>query len=164
VDLADLPAYLEALQKAAEDAMPAAANAMASSFKYQVQNVALNQVHHGPGMFWKAAPSRPPARVTGFLAASMFMTPALGGGASATALVGITAKYAWLQEDGGDTWPNKGTYMHWKNTRGPWWKKRVHVPAHPYWRPTRDRMIRNGDLTREASTAFWVRVLPYFRG
>jgi hypothetical protein len=161
VDFADLPAYLEGLKKTVSDSMPAAANAMASAFKYQVQNVTLNQVQHGPGMFWKAAPQRPPARVTGFLASSMFLTPAsVGSGASA--LVGITAKYAWIQEDGGDTWPNNGTYMHWKNTRGPWWKKRVHIPAHPYWRTTRDRMIRNGDLSREAYQAFWVRVLPYF--
>lgn len=161
MDLADLPAYLEGLQKAAADAMPAVANAMATAFKYQVQNVALNQVQHGRGMFWKAAPQRPPARVTGALAASMYIQPASAG---YTATVGITAKYAWLQEDGGDTWPNKTAYMHWTNTGGPWWKKRVHVPAHPYWRPTRDRMIRNGDFTREASTVFWFRVLPYFRG
>lgn len=163
MDLADLPAYLRGLQKAAEGAASPAANAMASSFKYQVQNVALKQVQHAQGMFFKAAPSRPPAYASGFLAGSMYMRPAstaIYGAAS----VGITAEYAAIQEFGGDTWPSNHKYMHWLNTGGSWYKKRVHIPAHPYWRPTVDRMIRNGDFVRDAKTAFWVRVLPYFRG
>jgi hypothetical protein len=163
VDLADLPAYLKALQKAAGDAAPPAANAMAAAFKYQVQNVALKQVAHGPGLFWKAAPMRPPAYVTGFLANSMYMRPA-SGAVYGSASVGITAKYAALQEFGGETWPSRASSMHWVNSGGPWWRKRVLVPPHPYWRPTAERMIRNGDLTRDAYSAFWTRVLPFFRG
>jgi hypothetical protein len=163
VDLADLPAYLKSLQKVVEGTPAPVANAMASAFKFQVQNVALKQVAHGPGLFWRAAPQRPPAYVTGFLANSMYMRPA-SAGAFASASVGITANYAALQEFGGKTWPNNSRFMHWENSAGPWWKKEVTVPAHPYWRPTVDRMIRNGDFTRDAQSAFWVRVLPFFRG
>ena len=66
VDLADLPAYLEALKKAASDAAGPAANAMASAVKYQVQNVALKQVAHGPGQFYRAIPFRPQRMRPGF--------------------------------------------------------------------------------------------------
>lgn len=163
MDLADLPAYLESLKKAASDAMPAAANAMAEGVKYQIQNVALKQVQHGRGMFFKAAPMRPPAYVTGHLSQSIIMRPASASLAS-TATVMATADYAYLQEFGGKTWPSHHKYMKWTNTGGTWYKKEVTIPPHPYFRPTVDRMIRNGDLTRAASTAFWVRVMPFFRG
>lgn len=163
MDLADLPAYLESLKKAAADAMPAAANAMANDVKYQIQNVALKQVQHGRGMFFKAAPMRPPAYVTGNLSRSIIMRPAAGG-ITSTATVMATAEYAYVQEFGADTWPSHFKYMKWTNTGGTFYKKLVTIPPHPYFRPTVDRMIMNGDLTRAASTAFWVRVMPYFRG
>lgn len=163
VDLADLPAYLEALKKAASDAAAPAATAMASAVKYQVQNVALKQVAHGPGQFYRAIPFRPPAYASGFLSRSVVMRPAATG-FTGTAVVYVGAKYAAIQEFGGKTWPTHHKYMHWVNSGGFWYKKEVTIPPHPYFRPTVDRMVRNGDLTREAKVAFWARVLPYFQG
>ena len=81
-----------------------------------------------------------------------------------TAVVYVGAKYAAIQEFGGKTWPTHHKYMHWVNSGGFWYKKEVTIPPHPYFRPTVDRMVRNGDLTREAKVAFWARVLPYFQG
>ena len=165
MDLADLPVYLEALKKAASDAAPAAANAMASAVKYQVQNVALKQVAHGSGMFWKAAPMRPPAYASGALSRSITLRPASASVSGyATASVFTAIKYAAVQEWGSVNWPSHGKYMKWENSGGVWYRREVTIPPHPYWRPTVDRLVRNGDLTREAKTAFWVRVMPYFQG
>jgi len=170
VDLNDLPAYLESLKKAAATAAAPAANAMADAVRHQVQNVALKQVAHAPGMFWKAAPMRPPAYASGVLSRSVRMIPASGSlsfgtnTARGVASVSVGAKYAAIQEFGGDTWPSRGRYMHWVNTGGEWYMTRVTIPPHPYFRPTVDRMIRNGDLSRAAYQAFWVRVLPFMRG
>lgn len=163
MDLADLPAYLEALSKAAAGAAAPAANAMADSVRHQIQHVALKQVAHGPGMFWKAAPMRPPAYVTGKLSRSIVMRPAFGS-VTGTATVMATAEYAALQEFGGDTWPSHSRYMHWVNTGGAWYMKRVTVPPHPYFRPSVEQQIRSGNLSMAAFQAFWVRVLPYIRG
>ena len=163
MDLEDLPAYLELLKKAAADAAPPAATAMAEAVKYQVQNVALKQVAHAPGIFFKAAPLRPPAYASGALSRSIMMRPA-SGTLTGTAMVGATAVYAGIQEFGGKTWPAHAKYMHWINNRGAWWMKEVTIPPHPYFRPTVDRMVRNGDLTRAAYQVFWVRVLPYLQG
>jgi hypothetical protein len=166
VDLNDLPAYLEALQKAAGDAAAPAATAMAEAVKHQVQNVALKQVAHAPGMFWKAAPMRPPAYASGFLSRSVVLRPA-SGSVRGSASVMVMAKYAAVQEFGDKTWPSHNKYMHWTNTGfggGSWYKKLVTIPAHPYFRPSVEQQIRSGGLSRAAYQAFWVRVLPYFRG
>lgn len=164
MDLADLPAYLKTLQRAAADAAVPAANAMANDVKYQIQNVALKQVAHGPGMFFQAAPMRPPAYASGFLSRSIVIRPA-SGSVAGTAIVAATALYAGVQEFGSERqWPSNSKYMHWTNSGGSWFKKATKIPPHPYFRPTVDRMIRNGDLTRAASGAFWVRIQPYLRG
>lgn len=160
MDLAGLVVHLEALKKAAANAAPHAATAMAEAVKFQIQNVALKQVAHAPGMFFRAAPMRPPAYASGVLSRSIIMRPA-SGSVAGTAMVGATAKYAAIQEYGGKTWPSHARYMHWVNTGGSWYMKEVTIPPHPYFRPTVDRMVRNGDLTRAAYQAFWVRVLPY---
>jgi hypothetical protein len=164
VDLAALTAHLKALQKAAGDAAPPAATAMAEAVKYQIQNVALKQVAHAPGMFFKAAPMRPPAYASGTLSRSIIMRPA-SGTITGTAYVAATALYAGVQEFGSERqWPSHGKYMKWTNSGGTWYKKETSIPPHPYFRPTVDRMIRNGDLSRAAQQAFLVRVLPYLRG
>lgn len=163
MDLNDLPAYLEALKKAAADAASPAANAMAEAVKYQIQNVALKQVAHAPGLFWKAAPMRPPAYASGALSRSIILRPA-STSIVGTAMVGATVKYAAIQEFGGKTWPSHSAYMHWVNSGGEWFKKEVTIPPHPYFRPSVDQQIRTGNLTRVAKQAFWVRVMPYLRG
>jgi phage gpG-like protein len=163
VDLEDLPAYLERLKKAAAGSASPAANAMADLVRHQIQNVALKQVAHAPGMFWKAAPMRPPAYASGVLSRSVVMRPA-STAVKGSASVSVMAKYAAIQEFGGKTWPSSAKYMQWVNTGGEWFKKEVTIPQHPYFRPTVDRLIRSGELQRAAKQAFWVRVLPFFNG
>lgn len=162
MDLNDLPAYLEGLKKAAGDAAVPAVNAMAGAFQYRVKNVTLKQVAHGPGVFHKAVAFRPPAYASGVLSRSIVMRPASGGNVSASALVSATAKYAQIQELGGSTWPARSRYLHWTNDRGSWYMRSVTLPPHPYMSYTVQAMVRDGSLTREAMSAFYARVSPFF--
>lgn len=162
MNLEDLPAYLEALQKTAASAAAPAANGMAQAVKSRIQNNTLRQTAHAPYTFYHAVAGRPPAYASGALAASIIMTPA-SGAVTATASVGATARYAAIQEWGGWTAPRTHLYMHWRNPR-PWWRKRVVIPEHPFFRPTVASMIRDGSLSRAAYVPFWNRVAPFFRG
>lgn len=159
--LDELPAYLASLQKAAEGAIAPAATGMATAVRHRIQNDTLKETTHPPYTFYHAVPGRPPAYASGNLAKSIIMTPAYGG-VSATATVGATAVYAAIQEWGGWTAPRTHLYMHWRNPR-PWWRKRVIIPEHPYFRPTVESMIRDGSLQRAAYVPFWNRVAPFFR-
>jgi phage gpG-like protein len=161
VDLGDLPAYLKALQDAAGAAAAPVADAMADRVQERVQGL-LRQVTHPPYTFWKAVADRPPAYATGNLAKSIVTTPAFGA-VRATASVGSHLRYSAIQEWGGWTEPNNGPYMHWRNPR-PWWKKRVTIPEHPYFRPAVEQCIRDGSLTRVSMDVFYDRVSPFFRG
>lgn len=160
MDPAALPGFLQGLKASVATAAAPAADAMAETFERRVQNFTLRQTMHPPGMFWRAVEGRPPAYASGNLARSFVRTPA-SGLVRATAMVGNTAVYAWVQEWGADTWPSHGKYMHWRNTRGPWWMKRVTVPEHPYFRPTVEQTIRDGSLSRSAASAFQRRLSPY---
>lgn len=162
MDPSALPGFLNGLKGQVATAAVPAADAMAETFQNRVQNFTLRQSTHPPGMFWKATEGRPPAYASGNLARSIVRTPAHGG-IRASAMVGATAVYAALQEFGGDTWPSRGSYMHWTNTRGPWWMKLVTVPEHPYMRPTVEQTIRDGSLTRSAISAFEKRMSPLIR-
>ena len=162
MDLSGLPAYLETLQKAAASAAAPAANGMATAVKNRIQNDTLRQTVHAPNAFYRATPGDAPAYGSGNLARSIIMIPA-SGGITATATVGATARYAAIQEWGGWTAPRTHLFMHWKNPR-PWWRKRVVIPEHPYFRPTVEKMIRDGSLQRAAYVPFWTRIAPFFRG
>jgi phage gpG-like protein len=161
MELSELPGYLKGLQKAASLAVAPAATGMASAVKNRIQNDTLRQAVHPPYTFYRAVAGRPPAYASGNLARSIIMTPA-SGAIAATASVGATARYAAIQEWGGWTVPNKGMYMHWRNPR-PWWRKRVVIPEHPYFRPTVENMIRDGSLSRSAYVPFWNRIAFFFR-
>ena len=156
-------AFWKAVRDQSTTAAQPAANGMTGTFEDAVQRTLKLSAHApmpaGPphsipfGIFHKAAPGAPPAYATGNLSRSIMRTAASGGLVS-SALVGATAIYAALQEWGGETWPNRSAYMHWVNTAGPWWKKRVTVPEHPYMRPTVDRTVADGSLGRAARDAF----------
>ncbi|HEX4178489.1 MAG TPA: hypothetical protein VHY57_08630, partial [Rhizomicrobium sp.] len=81
----------------------------------------------------------------------------------ASALVGATAVYAGIQEFGGWTWGNHGM-MHWHNSAGEWFMRRVYVPEHPYMRPAAEGVIRDGSLQRSAILAFEKHVAMFLRG
>ena len=133
---------------------------MGQTMQAQVQRE-LKLTAHPPGIFWKAAPGRPPAYASGNLSRQTFATRA-SGEIRATSTVGNTAIYSALQEFGGATWPNRSAYMHWVNDRGAWFKKRVTVPEHPYFRPALDVVIADGSLQGSAMEAFEARMSPAF--
>jgi phage gpG-like protein len=162
MDAAALPGFLAGLKGQVATAAAPAANAMAEKFQSRVQNFTLRQSIHPPGMYWEATVDRPPAYASGTLVRSIIRTPAFGG-IHATALVGATAVYAAIQEFGGDTWPSRARFMHWTNTRGGWYMKRVTIPQHPYMRPTVEQTIRDGSLQRSAISAFQARMSPLIR-
>lgn len=156
-------ALFEAIKAQVSTAAPPAVDGMTETFEDAVGRTLRLSAHApmpaGPphsipfGIFHKATPGAPPAYATGNLAGSIMRTPA-SGGITASALVGATAVYAALQEWGGETWPSRSAYMHWQNTAGPWWLKRVTVPEHPYFRPTVDRTVADGSLSRAAMKGF----------
>lgn len=162
MNLRDLPNYLRSLQDGVAKAVIPAADKMAAGFRDRVSQDTLRRTEHAPGMFWRAVRGQPPAYASGRLARSFVTIPA-STRIRATARVGNTAVYASIQEFGGATWPRTGEYMHWVNTRGPWWKRHVDIPEHPYFRPTVDEMIRDGSLRRLAASGFYDRISYYFR-
>lgn len=167
MDLQDEASYLEYLQRLVASAAAGEVNGMAKTFQDRVKNVTLKRIMHPPNMYWEAPEGEPPAYASGNLARSILMkssynTPSNVLG-EAQASVYATAIYAALQEWGGSTWPNRGQYMHWRNTRGPWWKKLVDVPEHPYMRPTLEAVIRDGSLQRSAIDAFVKATAPAYR-
>jgi phage gpG-like protein len=163
VDTAALPAYLRALHDVAAGAVAPAATAMAKEFRGRVANVTLKETAHPPGQFWKAFDGRPPAYASGNLARSIKVTPAAGTTVRARAFVGAYANYAGIQERGGFTWPRNSAYMHWVNSQGPWWKKRVFIPAHPFFEPTVRDMTWDGSLSRAAGAAFYWEIRTFFQ-
>ena len=156
-------AFWKAVRDQATGAAKPAADGMTETFKDAVGRTLRLSAHApmpaGPphsipyGIFHKAAPGAPPAYATGNLARSIIRTPASGGLVS-SALVGATAVYAALQEWGGVTWASSSAYMRWRNDRGVWRKRSVTVPEHPYMRPTVDRTVADGSLTRAAMGGF----------
>ena len=156
----ELPGFLMVIKNLAATAAAPAATAMGQTMESQVQRE-LKLTAHPPGIFWKAPPGRPPAYASGNLSRQTFATRA-SGEIRATSTVGNTAIYSALQEFGGATWPNRSAYMHWVNDRGSWWKKRVVVPEHPYFRPALEMVVADGSLQRSAMEAFEARLSPAF--
>jgi phage gpG-like protein len=163
VDFAEAVVNLKALQTQVAKSAAPVASAMGSTLQDRVQRTLKSGVHHGPGMFYKATPGIAPAYASGNLARSIIMVPAADS-IRATALVGATATYSALQEWGGSTWPNRGKYLHWTNDAGPWWKKRVFIPEHPYFRPSVESSVRDGSLTRSAMSKYSQQIAPFLRG
>ena len=62
--------------------------------------------------------------------------------------------YAATQERGGIHQARHAKYMHWVNTGGAWFKKRVDIPARPYMEPALREVIEDGSLTASAIEAF----------
>lgn len=138
---------------------------MAEGFQRKVRNDVLRRTMHPPGEFWRATRGMPPAYASGNLARSVLRSPAVRTGpASARASAGAYALYAGVQEFGKENIvPVRANYMHWVNSRGAWWMKRVDIPEHPFFRPARDEMIREGSLSRLAAAAFYKAISPYLQ-
>lgn len=161
MDLAEAVAQLELIKAQAARAVVPAATAMATGVRREISQVTLRQTSHPRFEFYHAPVGAPPARATGNLARSIRSTAAYGE-VRAFSSVAAYAEYAALQEYGGATWPSRSRYMHWFNTGGEWLKRIVHVPEHPYMRPTVQRMSASGQISRDARNAFWARMEPFF--
>jgi phage gpG-like protein len=158
--ISELPDYLKGFKNRVASAAGPSATEMADAVRDRMVNRTLRESAHAEGIFYKAVEGRPPAYASGRLASSVFVQPS-SSMTWAKASVGVSAKYAAIQEWGGWTVPNHGEFMHWRNPK-PWFKKRVTIPEHPYFRPTVDAMIKDGSLSRSAANAFYSRVRVFY--
>jgi hypothetical protein len=157
----ELPDYLKGFKNRIASAAGPTATEMANAVKDRMVNVTLHESGvHAPGIFYEAIAGRPPAYASGRLAGSVFVMPS-SGMVLAKANVGVSARYGAIQEQGGYTVPNDSEFMHWRNPR-PWYKKRVDIPEHPYFRPTVQAMIDDGSLSRTAANAFYSRIRVFY--
>jgi len=149
---------VDALQRyrdRAAQAMPEVAMAMADTYKDHLTRVTLRRSYAMPGQFGTPAPAGSPvAYRTGLLARSVTSWPGVYSGLSATAHVAPHTVYAATQEYGREIFARRFTYMHWRNTGGEWWKKRVYVPPRPYLHPALADVIVDGSLRRSAILQF----------
>ena len=151
IPVAEMAGVLKAVRDKAAEAAPPAVMAMADTYKEHLTRVTLRRSFAAPGQFGTpAAPGGPPAWRTGRLAASVTSRLSRAGGFSASAAVSPHVVYAATQEHGGIHYARRAHYMHWINTGGSWYKKRVDIPARPYLRPAAEECIANGSLTRAA--------------
>jgi hypothetical protein len=54
--------------------------------------------------------------------------------------------------------PTTRKYMHWVNSGGSWYKKRVRIPPRPYMKPALEDCLSNGSLVKAAMEAFYAKV------
>jgi hypothetical protein len=152
----ELPGVLGALRDRAATAAPPAVMAIAQAYQKHLQRVTLRRSFASPGQFGTpAAPGQPPAWRTGTLARSVVTVAGPSGGMTASAYVGPHVIYARVQEEGAVNRPTSARYMHWVNSGGSWYKKRVVIPPRPYLEPALRDTIADGSLTRAGATAFY---------
>ena len=158
----ELIAILEEKRDRGAVAAPPVALAMADTFKDHLKTVTLRRSFAAPGQFGTPAPpGGPPAWRTGALATAVTSWPGATGGMRATASSGPHTIYDWVQEYGAVLRPSHFKYMHWRNSGGEWWKKRVKLPPRPYMEPAVDDIIADGSLQRNAIAAFVSVVGPW---
>ena len=155
----EVPGFLKLIRDRAADAAPPAVTAIAQTYQKHLQKVTLRRSFAAPGQFGTpAAPGQPPAWRTGALARSVWTTAGPSSGATASAWVGPHVIYARIQNQGGVNRPTHAKYMHWVNSGGSWYLKRVDIPARGYMRPALEDCLANGSLTEAGMEAFYVRV------
>ena len=150
---------LKALRDKASGAAPPTVMAIADTYKDHLTKVTLRRSFAAPGQFGTpAAPGQPPAWRTGALARSVTSLLGASTGLTATATVGPHTIYARVQNQGAINRPTHAKYMHWVNSGGSWYKKRVRIPPRPYMQPALDDCIANGSLVKAAMEAFYLEV------
>ena len=161
----ELPAYLEAIAARAMEAAVPAVDAVAGTYKDHLVTFTLHESgSHPPVTYTPAPPGRPPAMMTGKLAASVTRTPGSGSGGVATAAVAPHTVYASTQQWGGI---HTGVPWMWLwiryvgmaevQARG-WIMHQVHIPDRPYMNVAVDETILDGSLERAGMNAFDVAV------
>lgn len=158
---AELPAYLQAIRDRAAAAMVPVADAMGDSYKEHLTGFTLHESGaHPPVTQTPAAPGRPPAFMTGGLAASVVKSPAAGGPGYGECTVVPLAVYAGTQEYGGvhagkpfmALWIRYIGYAEVKRRK--WLRRTVSIPARPFMSVAVAETVANGDLQRAAMEAF----------
>lgn len=159
---AEYLAWLEAFRdKVAEDVAAPVVDAIAGTYKsHLVGFTLLESGSHPPVTHTPAPPGRPPAFMTGGLAASVTQTPAASGGWVATSIVAPHKIYAATQEFGG-VHTGKPWMWLWVRYIGPyevrkrgWRKHTVDIPPRPYMSTAVAETISNGSLSRAAVETF----------
>lgn len=158
---AELPAYLEAIRARVEASAIPVVDAIASTYKEHLVGFTLHESGaHPPVTRTPAPPGRPPAFMTGHLAASVFRTPGVGGGGIAEAMVSPDTIYASTQEWGG-VHTGKPFMWLWVRYIGPtavrsrgWVRHTVDIPERPYMRTAVAETIANGSLERAGMATF----------
>lgn len=153
--LDELIAALEDMRDRAAKAAPAVALEMARVYSVHLSRVTLRRSFATPGQFGTpAAPGGPPAFRTGRLAESVWPWPGPSSGTTGRAFAGPHTIYARTQETGAVHFARNFPHMHWRNSGGEWWKKRVDIPARPYMEPAVAEVIADGSLRSAAEAVF----------
>jgi hypothetical protein len=147
---------LRALQARVAAAAPPTVMAVGQTYQKHLQKVTLRRSFAAPGQFGTpAAPGMPPAWRTGALARSVVTVAGASTGLTATASVGPHVIYARVQNQGAVNRPTHSKYMHWVNSGGSWYLRRVKIPPRPYMQPALDECIANGSLVTSAMETFY---------
>ena len=156
MNLDEVPALLAGFRDKAAAAAGPVANAMADTYRHHLTRVTLQRYHSVPGQFGTDSPAfeGPVASRTGRLAASVTSWQGASGPGFGSASVAPHTIYAVTQEWGEVHYARTRKYMHWVNSGGEWWKKRVEIPPRPYMRTATKETIADGSLTRAAMYKF----------
>ena len=153
-------AFMEAIQAKAAKAAPPCAMAMGEAHKQHLTGVTLARYQSAPMTQTPSPPGSPPASMTGTLRRSVTCVRGPGGGMHASSLVGPHTIYAATQEWGEVHHGNPRMWLWLKYAgayevrRRGWVKERVHIPARPYMRPSRDDVIASGAVQTAGNAAF----------
>lgn len=151
----ELVRLLEDMRDRAAVAAPAVALEMARVYSVHLSRVTLRRTSVAPGTFGTPAPpGAPPAFRTGALAGSVWPWPGPSSGTDGHAYAGPHVIYAATQELGAVHFARNFRFMHWRNSGGEWWKKRVTIPARPYMQPAVAEVVGDGSLQRGAALTF----------
>lgn len=155
----EVPGFLKLIRDRAATAAPPTVMAIAQTYQKHLQKVTLRRAFSAVGQFGtSAAPGQPPAWRTGALARSVVTATGASSGVTASAWVGPHVIYARIQDQGGVNRPTHARYMHWVNSGGSWYLKRVRIPPRPYMKPALEDCLANGSLTSAGMEAFYVKV------
>lgn len=151
--VSEFPLYVGRIADAlAVNAAAAAANAMAEEFRTELAGVTLRRSSHAAGTPTPSRPGDPPAMVTGKLARSAQVVPAVPMGTRAVSACRVTAVYARIQSKGGTVTVKRARVLANRST-GQVFGKRVTLPARPYMEPTRDLLLITGRLRAKGNQA-----------